>query len=61
MFRIGQRFYDERNGRYLTIDGVGSDPKCYRCIQEEVNDNDELETTDTVLMMQCELSKMMEA
>ena len=38
MLKIGQRFYDERNGRYLTITGVGANPKVYDCVQEEFDE-----------------------
>lgn len=55
----GERFFDEKNCRYLTVDGVGCDPKCYRCIQEELNEaGDDFEITDTVLMMEGELERM---
>lgn len=67
MLKLGQRFYDEKNGRYLTIDGVGCDPKVYRCIMEEYepdrwDDGAEmvLVVTDTVLMREGELIKMQE-
>ena len=58
MVHNGDVFYDERNGRYLTADGHGADPKCWRCIQEEMNEDGEYEVTDTVLMMQGELERM---
>lgn len=57
MLRIGDRFYDERNGRYLTVDGVGCDPKCYDCIQEEPDVEGDLYISDRVLMMENELLK----
>ena len=38
--KMGDRFYDERNGRYLTVDGVGADPKVFCCIVEEIEDED---------------------
>lgn len=28
---MGDRFYDESNGRYLTVDGVGCDPTVRSC------------------------------
>lgn len=56
MIKLGTRFYDEKNDRYLTVDGVGCDPKCYCCIQEEYNhDTEDLEITDRVLLMEYEL------
>lgn len=59
MIKMGDRFWDDKNGRYLTVDGVGCDQKCFRCIQEELNDSgDDFEITDTVLMMQNELNHM---
>ena len=57
MIKIGDRFWDDKNGRYLTVDGVGCDSKCFRCIQEEIEDG-ELVITDTILMMQNELEHM---
>lgn len=66
MLRIGQKFFDESQSRYLTIDGVGADPKLYRCIQEEYvcdeqgnSDFEERwEITGTVLLTENELKRM---
>lgn len=58
MFKMGDKFYDDRNGRYLTVDGVGCDPKCYECIVEEAAEDGDLIVTGRVLMMQGELAKM---
>ena len=56
---IDDRFYDESNGRMLTVDGVGCDPNCFSCIQEEpTEDGHELEITGRVNMMRNELAKM---
>ena len=68
MLKLGQKFFDDRNCRYLTVNGVGCDPKVYSCIQEELvcdeqgnSDFDEhWEMTDTVLMKEGELIKMQE-
>lgn len=62
MLKIGQRFYDERNGRYLTITGVGANPKAYDCVQEEMDEEnvDELVVTDKVLMNEYELKHFKE-
>ena len=58
MIKIGDRFYDERNDRYLTADGCGCDPKCWSCIVEEMNEDGEYEIADRALFMQGELEKM---
>lgn len=60
MIKIGDRFFDDKNGRYLTVDGVVCDPKCYSCIQEEPdeNDPDDIIVTGKILMMRGELEKM---
>lgn len=51
--------YDSLNGRYLTVDGVGTDPKVYRCIVEEFNDDSDLEITGTQLFTRYEIERMM--
>ena len=63
MLKVGQKFFDDRNCRYLTITGVGCDPKVYSCIQEELiyTDTDfgeRWKITDHVLMKEGELVKM---
>lgn len=62
MLKIGQRFYDERNGRYLTITGTCANPKVYDCVQEEIDEEnvDELVVTDRVLMYEYELKHFKE-
>lgn len=56
---IGDRFYDERNGRILTVDGVGCDPNLFSCVQEEfTEDGQDLEITGRVNMMRNELAHM---
>ena len=52
---LGTRFYDERNGRYITPDGVGVDPRCYSCIVEEFDEDGELVVSDRLLFMEYEL------
>ena len=37
----GDRFYDELNCRYLTVDGFGCDPNVCSCVVEESYDVDE--------------------
>lgn len=51
----GDRFYDELNGRYLTVDGFGCDPNVCSCIVEEINENDDLEITGRNLFHKNEL------
>lgn len=51
----GMRFYDESNGRYITTDGQGCDPKVWLCVVEEVNDNGDFEIVDTQLFTEYEL------
>ena len=60
MIKIGCRFYDEYNGRYLTVNGVGCDPNCFHCVVEEIGDAGEFEVTGTALFMRNELKKMKE-
>lgn len=56
---IGDRFYDEHNSRMLTVDGVGCDPNCFSCVQEELTeDGQDLEITGRVNMMRNELAHM---
>ena len=57
-FKIGNQFYDELNGRTITIDGIGNCPKHYSCIVEEVNfEVGELMVTGRQLFTEYELSK----
>ena len=56
--KLGERFYDERNGRYITPDGVGCDPKCYFCIVEEITEEGDLVVVERALFMAFELEKM---
>ena len=58
--KVGTRYYDERNGRYLTTLSTGCDPKCWECEQEELNEDGEYEVTDHVLLMEGELKHMKE-
>lgn len=58
--KIGDRFYDEHNGRYLTVDSVGCDPNCFLCVVEEMDNAGEFQVTDTALFMRNELKKMKE-
>lgn len=55
---LGTRFYDERNGRYITPDGVGCDPNCYSCIVEEADEEGDLVVVDRALFMAFELNNM---
>lgn len=53
--KLGMRFYDEFNARYLTIDAVHR-PHIYMCIVEELNeDGDDYEVTDRQLFTEGEL------
>ena len=57
--KLGDSFWDGRNGRVLTVDGQGIDPTVYSCIQEELTeDGEDFEVTDRVLMKEGELLKM---
>lgn len=53
----GTVFYDESNGRYITPDGVGSNPKVFSCVVEEFDENGELEVTSRQLFTLYELQK----
>lgn len=55
---MGDRFYDERNGRYLTVDGVGCDPTVRSCYVEEVTADGDLELTGRGLFKLYELQRM---
>ena len=57
MFKMGDGFFNERDGRYLEVDGVGVDPTVYSCIEQEVVDDD-LVTVGRVLLKEGELEKM---
>ncbi len=58
--RLGNKYFDDREGRYFTVDGTGCDPHVFRCIQEEYGDPGELEITGIVLMHDSELMNMRE-
>lgn len=60
MIKNGTTYYDEKNARYLTTDGTGNDPKCWRCIVEELTDGGEYEITGTALFMENELKHFIE-
>lgn len=56
--KLGQIFYDDRNGRYITPDGVGADPNAYSCIVEELDDEGELVVVGRQLFKSYELERM---
>ena len=56
----GDVFYDERNGRYLTVDGFGCDPKVAAWVVEEMGDDGEYEITGRQLFNVNELKRMKE-
>jgi hypothetical protein len=56
--KMGDVFFDGNNSRFLTVDGVGQNPNCFACVQEEFNEDGELEVTGRVLLMRGELEKM---
>lgn len=57
--RMGDVFFDERNGRYLTLDGVGCDPKVWECVEREYDESDDdWLVSGRVLMRESELMKM---
>lgn len=60
MIKNGDRFWDESNGRYLTVDGFGRDPKTARCVVEEFNEDGELEIIGTQLFTERELKHFKE-
>ena len=49
-------FFDEANGRYLTVDSVCNDPNVYCCITEEFNESGELEITGRAFFTKYELN-----
>lgn len=38
--KMGDRFYDDRNGRYLTVDAIDSGSKTVMCVVEEIEEED---------------------
>lgn len=56
----GMTFWDESNGRYLTTDGIGRDPRVFCCIVEEFNEDGELEITGRQLFTVNGLKKFKE-
>lgn len=60
MIKLGSVFYDEYNDRYITVDGVGCDPKCYSCFVEERQDDGEYKIVDRQLFMLNELIHLKE-
>ena len=53
-------YYDERNGRYISVSGVGRDPNCYYCNVWEMNFNGDYELIDSQNFMEGELKKFKE-
>lgn len=53
---IGSRFYDEKNGVYIIIDGVGPAPGFWYCIVEEAYDG-YFEALGSKLFTETELKK----
>lgn len=56
MIKMNDVFYDESNGRYLIVDGVGVDPNVFCCIVEELNEFGEYEITGRALFTENELN-----
>lgn len=55
LIRMGDRFYCENNGVYLTVDGVDQAPGILHCVEEEVNDVGDLVVIGTGLYTEGEL------
>jgi len=60
MIKLGTMYYDERNGRYISVSGVGRDPNCYYCNVWEMNFNGDYELIDSQNFMEGELKKFKE-
>ena len=58
MVNNGDRFFDDRNGRYLTVDGFGIAPDVCSCIEQEIDENGDLMPYNRVLMTAGELNRM---
>lgn len=58
--KMGACFFDENRSRFLTVDGVGADPNCFNCIQEEIENGQDLIMTGRVWMTKGELEMMEE-
>lgn len=48
--KMGDKFYDEMNGRYLTVDSIDTGSKTAMCVVEELEfaDEDDMEGEYTV-------------
>ena len=55
MVKIGDVFYYERNGRYVTVYANCYNPKCWCCSVEEMNEDGEYEVSEHKLFMEYEL------
>ena len=56
--KMGACYFDENRARFLTVDGVGADPNCFNCIQEEIENGQDLVVTGRVWMYRADLQKM---
>lgn len=56
LIKMGDRFYCENYGVYLTVDGVDQSPHILHCVEEEVNDVGDLIVIGTGLYTEGELS-----
>ena len=56
--KLGNVFWDSREGRLLTVDGQGIDPQVFSCTEEDLNENGDFEVTSKILMKENELLKM---
>lgn len=52
--KLGECYYDEHNGRWLTVVGLSRD--YVMCIVDELNDYGETEYVDTLLFTRIEIS-----
>lgn len=60
MITLGMTFFDEANGRYITPDGVGRDPRVFACIVEEITEAGDTEITGRQLFTETELNHFKE-
>lgn len=55
LIKIGDRFYCENNGTYITVDGVDRSSDILHCVVEEINDVGDLVAVGTSLYTAGEL------
>ena len=60
MLQMYTRYYDDKSGRYLTVDSIDNGSKTVMCVVEELNDAGEYEVTGRQLFNFNELTHFKE-